>query len=418
MPDRHLGLSEMNISLVLPLSISEYALSTNDRYTLRGVSATKDEVHKAVEKLDKGLYPAAFCKILPDVAAHDPAWCNVLHADTAGSKTAMAYLYWRETGDLSVWKGIAQDAIVMNLDDMACVGCTDHFLLSNTIVRNRHLIPGEVIEAVIQGTVEFLERMADFQIDIHHGGGETADVGDVVRTIDVGFTAFGRMKREDLIINRIRSGDVVVSFASFGQSSYEESYNSGIGSNGLTSARHDVLDKSYAKRYPESFSPLTDKSVVYSGSRKVQDTIAVNGTETTIGKLLLSPTRTYLPVLHTILRELREEVHGLIHNTGGGQSKVIRFLPEDKRVIKDALPPCPPVFELIQKESDTSWEEMYQVFNMGCRMELYVPQQVADAVISMAHAYKIDAWITGHVEKTDAGPEVLIQSPHGAFTYH
>lgn len=391
-------------------------MSKNDRYTARGVSATKDEVHKATSKLDKGLYPRTFCKILPDIAAHDPAWCNILHADTAGTKSALAYLYWRETGDISVWKGIAQDAIVMNMDDMACVGCTKDFMLSNTIARNRHVIPGEVVQAVIEGTIEFCDRMSAFQIDIHHAGGETADVGDIVRTIDVGFTAFGRMRRDELVINRIRQGDVIVGLASFGQSNYEQSYNSGIGSNGLTSARHDVLHKKYADLYPESYSEHMDKAYVYSGSKSLTEKIDIKGEAHEIGKLLLSPTRTYLPVLHTILRELHQEIHGIIHNTGGGQTKVRRFLPDDVRVVKDKLPPCPPVFSLIQSESGTSWEEMYQVFNMGCRMEIYVPPAIAEEIIAMSHAYQIDAWIIGRVERADS-TSVELRTAQGNFIY-
>lgn len=391
-------------------------MSNKDRYTARGVSATKDEVHKATSKLDKGLYPKTFCKILPDIAAHDPSWCNILHADTAGTKSALAYLYWRETGDLSVWKGIAQDAIVMNLDDMACVGCTEHFMLSNTIGRNRHFITGEVIQAIIEGTIEFCEKMSAFQIDIHHAGGETADVGDIVRTIDVGFTAFSRMRRDELVTNRIRRGDVIVGLASYGQSTYESEYNSGIGSNGLTSARHDVLQKSYATAYPESYSEHMDEEYVYSGSKKLTDKIDIAGKSIDIGKLLLSPTRTFLPVLRTIQRELHSEIHCVIHNTGGGQTKVRRFLPEDVSVVKNNLPECPPVFSLIQQESETSWQEMYQVFNMGCRMELYVPAQIANEVIGMAHAYKIDAWEIGRVEKF-AGASVILDTKHGKFSY-
>jgi phosphoribosylformylglycinamidine cyclo-ligase len=391
-------------------------LSTDNRYTARGVSATKDEIHKAIQKLDKGLYPTAFCKILPDFAASDPAWCNILHADTAGSKTVLAYLYWRETGDISVWKGIAQDSIVMNLDDMACVGCTSHFMISNTIVRNKHLIPGEVVEAVIEGTIEFTERMAEFQIDIHHAGGETADVGDVVRTADVGFTAFSRMKRDDLIISRIRVGDVAVGLASHGQSSFEDTYNSGIGSNGLTSARHDVLHRKYATQYPETYSEQTDQKYIYSGSKSLIDVLDINGVEMHIGKLLLSPTRTYLPVLHTILRELKGEIRAIIHNTGGGQTKVKRFLANDQMVVKDGLPDCPPLFKLIQQESQTSWEEMYQVFNMGCRLEIYVAPSIAEEIIAMANAYDIDAWIIGRVEKSDA-PGISVLSDYGAFSY-
>ena len=392
-------------------------MSNKDRYITRGVSPTKDEVHKATSKLDKGLYPRTFCKILPDIAASDPAWCNILHADTAGTKSALAYLYWKETGDLSVWKGIAQDAIVMNMDDMACVGCTEHFMLSNTIARNRHVIPGEVIQAVIEGTVEFCDRMASFQIDIHHAGGETADVGDIVRTIDVGFTAFSRMQRDELIMNRIRPGDVIVGLASFGRSSYESSYNSGIGSNGLTSARHDVLHKSYADKYPESFSEQTDPALIYSGSKYLTDKVDIGNEQLNVGQLLLSPTRTYLPVLHTILRELHGEIHGIIHNTGGGQTKVRRFIQDNVRVVKDAMPECPYIFSLIQSESGTLWEEMYQVFNMGCRMELYIPATVAQEVIAMANAYKIDAWVIGKVEKANS-PAVIIETPTGTFTYY
>jgi len=391
-------------------------LSTKDRYTSRGVSATKDEVHKATAKLDKGLYPKSFCKILPDIAAHDPAFCNVLHADTAGTKSALAYIYWRETGDLSVWKGIAQDAIVMNMDDMACVGITDHFMLSNTITRNRHVIPGEVVQAVIEGTIEFCDQMAAYQIDIHHAGGETADVGDIVRTIDVGFTAFGRIRNDQLLINRIRAGDMIVGLASYGRSSYESEYNSGIGSNGLTSARHDVLAKHYAELYPESYSEQISKEFVYSGTRNLQDHLDIDGTQYEIGKLLLSPTRTYLPVLHTILREIGNEIHGIIHNTGGGQTKVLRFLENNVSVVKDALPECPPIFSLIQGESGTSWEEMFQVFNMGCRMEFYVPAPLAEVVIAIAHAYHIDAWIIGRVEKSSAS-SVRVETRHGSFTY-
>ena len=391
-------------------------MTTDNRYTARGVSATKDEIHNAIRKLDKGLYPGAFCKILPDFAASDPAWCNILHADTAGSKTVLAYLYWRETGDLSVWKGVAQDAIVMNLDDMGCVGCTSHFMLSNTIVRNKHLIPAEVVGAVIEGTVEFMERMSEFQIDIRHAGGETADVGDVVRTVDVGFTAFARMKRDELVVNRIRSGDVVVGLASDGQSTYEDSYNSGIGSNGLTSARHDILAHRYASEYPETFSEQTDRKFVYSGSKGLQDTLEIQGAQIPVGKLLLSPTRTYLPVLHTILRELRQEIHAIIHNTGGGHTKVKRFLSEDNAVVKDGLPPCPPLFALIQEESGTSWQEMYQVFNMGCRLEFYVPPHIAEEIIAIASAFRINAWVTGHVEKSES-PSVTVKSRYGTFRY-
>lgn len=387
-----------------------------DRYGARGVSASKDEIHKAIHALDKGLYPKAFCKILPDVAAHDPAWCNILHADTAGTKAALAYLYWKETGDISVWKGIAQDAIVMNLDDMACVGCTEHFLLSNTITRNRQLIPGEIIQAVIAGTIEFCELMSQYQVDIHHAGGETADVGDLVRTIDVGFTAFARMHRDELIVNRIRPGDVIVGLASYGKSTYETEYNSGIGSNGLTSARHDVLHHRYAAQYPESYSPQTASDFVYSGSKLLLDTITDEGVSYEVGKLLLSPTRTYLPVFRTVLREMHSELHGVIHNTGGGHTKVTRFLPDDAVVIKDNLPACPPVFRLIQSESGTSWREMYQVYNMGCRMEYYVSPQIADDLIALVQAFDIDAWVIGRVERGST-PQIILDTVHGKFIY-
>ncbi len=391
-------------------------MSKQDRYSARGVSATKDEVHTAVRSLDKGLYQRAFCKILPDIVAQDPSYCNILHADTAGTKTALAYLQWRETGDLTVWKGIAQDAIVMNLDDMACVGAVDHFLISNTIGRNRHLIPGEVIGALIEGAVEFCAKMDDFQVNIHHAGGETADVGDIVRTIDVGFTAFARVPRDELVINTIRPGDVAVGFASFGQTTYERAYNSGIASNGLTSARHDVLAGHYASLYPETYSENTDKRYIYSGTKRLDDTMEIDGKTHEIGSLLLAPTRTYLPVLHTILRELKGRINGIIHNTGGAHTKVLRFLDPKVCVVKDALPPPPPVFALIRSESGAAWEEMYQVFNMGCRLELYVRPELADEIIAMAHAYGIEAWVIGEARQAESSSVTLI-TPQGTFVY-
>ncbi len=390
-------------------------MSEASKYDQRGVSATKSEVHSAIKKMDKGLFPNAFCKILPDIAGSDPAFCNIMHADTAGTKTSLAYLYWRETGDLSVWSGIAQDAIVMNLDDMACVGCVDQIILSSTIGRNKHRISGEVIAALIQATADFLDRMQEYGVQVHLAGGETADVGDIVRTIDVGYTAFARMPRREVIVNEIQAGDVIVGLASDGQATYENAYNGGIGSNGLTSARHDVLAKHYAERYPESFDPATDESVVYVGSKRLTDTLTVNGRAVSVGKLLLSPTRTYLPVMQQIIAQLRPHLHGIIHNTGGGQTKVIKFI-DGKRVIKDQLLPLPPLFELIQQESRTEWREMYQVFNMGHRMEFYLPETHAQKIIDVARSFHIDAAVIGRVEAHSQN-EVVIDSPYGRFTY-
>lgn len=391
----------------------------NLKYDLRGVSASKDEVHAAIKHLDKGLYPNAFCKILPDLAAGSARHCNLLHADTAGTKTSLAYLYWRETGDLSVWPGVSQDAIVMNLDDMACVGCTDNIILSSTIGRNKTLIPGEVIAAVIRGTTDFVEKMRAQGVEIHLAGGETADVGDIVRTIDVGFTAFARMKRSDVLVNDVRPGDVIVGLASYGQSTYEDSYNGGMGSNGLTAARHDVLDKMYAEKYPESFDPRLPSEVVYTGNKKLTDLIDIPGRQSPeqipVGKLILSPTRTYLPVLQEILRLYRKKIHGLIHVTGGGQTKVLKFV-KDVHIVKDNLFELPPLFQLIQQSSGTSWREMYQVFNMGHRMEIYLPGQYADNVMAIAAKYGIEARILGKV-KRGAGQKVTVKSPYGKFEY-
>ncbi|MCB9293649.1 MAG: phosphoribosylformylglycinamidine cyclo-ligase [Lewinellaceae bacterium] len=385
------------------------------KYGLRGVSATKADVHAAIKNLDKGLYPNAFCKILPDVAAGDPDYCNIMHADTAGTKGSLAYLYWRETGDLSVWEGIAQDAIVMNLDDMACVGCTDNILLSSTIGRNKNLIPGEVISVIINYAARFAEEMARHGVGIHLAGGETADVGDIVRTIDVGYTAFARMKRSGLIVNDIQAGDVIVGLASYGQASYETAYNGGMGSNGLTSARHDVFGHIYAKKYPESYDPATPEDVVYVGRKKLTDEIDVGGETVTAGKLVLSPTRTYLPVLKKLLAELKGEIHGLIHNTGGGQTKVLHFV-ENKTIIKDNLLPLPPLFQLIHEESGTDWKEMYQVFNMGCRLEVYLPEKHAQQVVDIARSFHIDAQVVGRVEE-GKGKGLRIKSKHGEFVY-
>lgn len=387
---------------------------SNYKYDLRGVSATKDDVHKAIKNLDKGLYPKAFCKILPDFAAGDPEYCNLMHADTAGTKTSLAYMYWKETGDLSVWKGIAQDAIVMNLDDMACVGAVSNILLSSTIGRNKNIITGDVIQAVIEGTSELITKMKEFGVEIHQAGGETADVGDIVRSIDVGYTAFARLKRKDLIINDIKAGDVIVGLASYGQASYEDSYNGGMGSNGLTSARHDIFDHSYAEKYPDSYDHHTPDEVVYVGSKKLTDTITIQGQEITIGKLVLSPTRTYLPVLAKVI-EKGLDIHGIIHNTGGGQAKVSKFI-ENKHVIKDNLLPIPPLFQMIQEESGTDWKEMYRVFNMGTRLEFYVSEKDAQTIIDISKSFNIDAQIIGRVEEGE-GEMVTVKGPYGAFEY-
>lgn len=380
------------------------------------MSASKDDVHAAIKHLDKGLYPNAFCKILPDIAAGDPDFCNLLHADTAGTKTSLAYLYWKETGDLSVWAGVAQDAIVMNLDDMACVGCIDDILLSSTIGRNKTLVPGEVIAAVIRGTSDFIETMRKHGVDLHLAGGETADVGDIVRTIDVGFTAFARMKRARVLVNHIQPGDVIVGLASFGKAVYESGYNGGMGSNGLTAARHDVLSNTYAERYPESFDPGIPSDLVYTGKHLLDETIQVAGQDIPIGKLILSPTRTYLPVLKKVFAEFQDQLHGVIHCTGGGQTKVLKFI-ENVHVIKDNLFALPPLFQLIQQSSGTNWQEMYQVFNMGHRMELYLPAEIAPAIIQIASEFGIAAQIVGKVEAAQQ-PQVTVQSVYGTFHYN
>lgn len=400
------------------------------KYDLRGVSASKEDVHAAIKHLDKGLYPNAFCKILPDVAGGSDRHCNLLHADTAGTKTSLAYLYWRETGDLSVWAGVVQDAIVMNLDDMACVGCTDGILLSSTIGRNKTLIPGDVVAAVIRGASDFVEKMRRFGVELHLAGGETADVGDIVRTIDVGFTAFARMKRREVLVNDIRPGDVIVGLASFGQAVYEDEYNGGMGSNGLTAARHDVLSREYAAEYPESFDPDLPKEVVYTGNRKLTETVSIpskiNNTpdgkagqpstiQIPVGKLLLSPTRTYLPVLREIFARYRKHLHGVIHCTGGGQTKVLKFAP-GVHVIKDNLFELPPLFRLIRESSDTDWREMYQVFNMGHRMELYVAPRYAGKLIDIAAQFGIAGQVIGRVEAA-AAARVTIRSPFGNFDF-
>ncbi len=380
----------------------------SSRYEQRGVSADKSEVHAAIQQMDKGLFPLAFCKVLPDLVGGDAGFVNLMHADTAGTKVILAYLYWRETGDLSVWEGIVQDALVMNLDDLAAVGCTNDFVISSTIGRNKHLIPGEVLQVLIEAQLSFAAKMEKYGIRLYLSGGETADVGDVVRTADVGFTAFARLARSELIVNDIRPGDVVVGWASFGQCAYEEEYNSGIGSNGLTSARHDMLNKYYAEHYPESYDPATPFDLVYTGPYRLTDEVEIEGADKMpVGKLLLSPTRTYLPVLRALLPELPPEaIHGIIHCTGGGQTKVSKFLKPGVKVVKDQLFPVPPLFSLIQKHSGTSTEEMYQVFNMGHRMELYAAPEFADQIIAAAKAFDIDARVVGHVEEGE-GVELM-----------
>lgn len=391
-------------------------MSEKYRYDQRGVSATKDEVHQAIKNLDKGIFPNAFCKIVPDIAAGDPAYCNIMHADTAGTKTSLAYIYWRETGDLSVWEGIAQDALVMNLDDMACVGCVDQILVSSTIGRNKQYISGDVLNALIGATARLAAQLEEHGVRIHLTGGETADVGDIVRTIDVGYTAFARMKRSDVIDIRIQPGDVVVGMASFGQTAYESAYNGGMGSNGLSSARHDVFSRLYAAKYPESFEPQTPSDLVYCGSKQVTDPVDTPYGPVPAGKLVLSPTRTYLPFLKPFVELYRRQIHGIIHCTGGGQTKVLKFLTVNLRVVKDNLFEVPPLFRLIQSESGASWQEMYQVFNMGHRLELYLPEALAQEAIHRAHDVGIEAQVIGRVETAQRN-EVFIQSPFGQFIY-
>ncbi len=345
----------------------------------------------------------------------DDDFVNIMHADTAGTKTSLAYLYWRETGDLSVWRGICQDSIVMNIDDMACVGCVNDIILSSTIGRNKSNIPGEVLKEIIQGAQAFLDELSDHGVNIHSSGGETADVGDIVRTIDVGYTTFARLPKNELIVNDIKSENVIIGFSSSGQASYEKNYNGGMGSNGLTSARHDVFGKQYAKKYPESFDPSIDDQYIYSGSKSLTDKIEINGTSHTIGKLVLSPTRTYLPVLNQIFKTHRKNISGIIHCTGGAQTKVLKFI-QNKKIIKDQLLETPPLFKLIQSESNTSWKEMYQVFNMGHRLEIFVDQKYADEIIAISNGFNVDAQIIGYVEDQDKN-SVLIKGAHGEFEY-
>ncbi len=387
---------------------------TDQRYNQRGVSASKEDVHTAIKNIDKGLYPQAFCKIIPDFLGNDPEYCNIMHADGAGTKSSLAYMYWKETGDLSVWKGIAQDALIMNVDDLLCVGATDNILLSSTIGRNKNLIPGEVISAIINGTNELVEELAEMGVNIYPTGGETADVGDLVRTIIVDSTVTCRMKRADVIDNaNIQAGDVIVGLSSSGQATYETTYNGGMGSNGLTSARHDVFAHYLATKFPESYDASIPKELVYSGSKKLTDMIADTGLDA--GKLVLSPTRTYAPVIKAILGQLRSHIHGMVHCSGGAQTKILHFIDELK-VVKDNLFPIPPLFQLIQEESQTPWSEMYKVFNMGHRMEIYLPEAYAAEVIAISQFFNIDAQIVGRIEASDR-KELVIESPYGSFYY-
>jgi phosphoribosylformylglycinamidine cyclo-ligase len=385
-----------------------------ERYMQRGVSASKEDVHQAIRHLDKGLFPKAFCKIVPDLLAGDPDYCNIMHADGAGTKSSLAYLYWKETGDLSVWKGIAQDAIIMNVDDLLCVGAIDNILLSSTIGRNKNLIPGEVIAAIINGTEEVLQLLRDHGMGIYSTGGETADVGDLVRTIIVDSTVTARMKRADVISNdRIQPGDVIVGFASDGQASYENEYNGGMGSNGLTSARHDVFHHLLAQKYPESFDPNVPSHLVYSGSQSL--TSPVEGVPVDAGKLVLSPTRTYAPIIKEILKTHRLHIHGMVHCSGGAQTKVLHFV-EGLHIVKDHLFDTPPLFKLIQQESQTSWQEMYKVFNMGHRMEIYIEEKYAQELITISKSFHVPAQIVGRVEAATQ-KQLTIRSQYGVFVY-
>ena len=403
-------------------------MDNSNRYMMRGVSAAKEDVHAAIKNIDKGVFPQAFCKIIPDILGGDPEYCNIMHADGAGTKSSLAYMYWKETGDLSVWKGIAQDALVMNTDDLLCVGAVDNILVSSTIGRNKMLIPGEVISAIINGTDELMKQMREMGIGIYGTGGETADVGDLVRTIIVDSTVTCRMKRSDVIDNaNIRPGDVIVGLSSTGQATYESRYNGGMGSNGLTSARHDVFSKYLAEKYPESYDHQVPDELVYSGLKRLDDEVPVSYSvvkdsgvqtvETTIsaGQLVLSPTRTYAPVIKVLLDELRPEIHGMVHCTGGAQTKVLHFVSDNCRVIKDNMFPIPPLFKLIQEQSKTDWKEMYKVFNCGHRMEIYVRPEVAKQVIAISRRFNIDAQVIGRIEE---GPKSLtIKSEYGEFHY-
>lgn len=387
---------------------------SDQRYNQRGVSASKEDVHNAIKNIDKGIFPKAFCKIIPDILGGDPEYCNIMHADGAGTKSSLGYIYWKETGDISIWKGIAQDALIMNIDDLLCVGATDNILLSSTIGRNKMLIPGEVISAIINGTNDLCEELSSLGVNIYPTGGETADVGDLVRTIIVDSTVTCRMKRSDVISNdKIQGGDVIVGLSSYGQATYEKEYNGGMGSNGLTSARHDVFAKYLAAKYPESYDSSIPLDLVYSGNMKLTDEI--EGLDIDAGKLVLSPTRTYAPVIKQILEKLRSHVHGMVHCSGGAQTKVLHFV-DNVKIRKNNLFPVPPLFKLIQEQSGTDWKEMYKVFNMGHRMEIYLSPEYAQEVIEISKSYGIDAQIVGFVEKSDK-TELVIESEFGRFEY-
>ena len=386
----------------------------DQRYQQRGVSATKKEVHQAIAKIDKGIFPRAFCKIVPDYLGGDPEYCNIMHADGAGTKSSLAYIYYKETGDLSVWEGIAQDAVIMNVDDLLCVGALDNILLSSTIGRNKNLIPGEVIKAIIEGTENVLQMLRDHGISIFSTGGETADVGDLVRTVIVDSTVTARMPRSQVISNDlIQPGDVIVGLSSFGKASYEYQYNGGMGSNGLTSARHDVFSNLLAEKYPESFDPAVPKDLVYSGSKNLLDQINDLGVD--VGKLVLSPTRTYAPIMKTVINEFREKIHGIVHCSGGAQTKVLHFV-DNLHIIKDHLFDIPPLFKLIQEQSGTNWQEMYQVFNMGHRMEIYLNEIYANDIIEISRSFEVDAKVVGRVESSNKS-KLTISSEFGIYKY-
>lgn len=387
------------------------------KYNQRGVSADKEDVHNAIKNIDKGVFPKAFCKIIPDILGKDDAYCNIMHADGAGTKSSLAYVYWKETGDLSVWKGIAQDAIIMNLDDLLCVGATDNILLSSTIGRNKNLIPGEVIAEIINGTEEILQELRELGIGIYSTGGETADVGDIVRTIIVDSTVTCRMERSDVISNdKIQAGDVIVGLSSYGKATYENEYNGGMGSNGLTSARHDVFHKYVAEKYPESYDPAVPYELIFSGGKKLTEEISIAGFDSvTAGKLVLSPTRTYAPIVKKVLDRYRSDIHGMVHCSGGAQTKILHFI-DDLHIIKDNLMEIPPLFQLIHEQSGTDWKEMYKVFNMGHRMEFYVPEKIAQYIIDISNEFNVAAQIVGRVEKADK-KKVTIRSPFGEYVY-
>lgn len=389
-------------------------MASDSRYDLRGVSASKEDVHNAIKNIDKGIFPKAFCKIIPDYLGGDDSYCNIMHADGAGTKSSLAYLYWKETGDVSVWKGIAQDALIMNIDDLLCVGATDNILVSSTIGRNKNLIPGEVISAIINGTEELLADLREMGVNTIGTGGETADVGDLVRTIIVDSTVACRMKREDVVSNHnIKGGEVIVGLSSSGKASYEKEYNGGMGSNGLTSARHDVFSKYLADKYPESFDPSVPTDLVYSGGLSLTD--AIKGLDIDAGKMVLSPTRTYAPVIKAILDKYRSQIHGMVHCSGGAQTKVLHFV-ENIKVVKNNMFPVPPLFKTIQEQSGTDWQEMYKVFNMGHRMELYVPEEISEEIINISKSFNIDAQVVGYTEAAQQNA-LIIESEFGKFTY-